>query len=68
MVVGSLLDMIEDKKQQSKADLTSYQRFSNQNQSRKKASQSIYNQYRKPALSNVKSDDILELDTDLSGF
>lgn len=68
MVVGSLLDMIEDKKQQSKADSTSYQRFSNQNQSRKKVSQSIYNQYRKPALSNVNSDDILELDTDLSGF
>lgn len=47
MVVGSLLDMIEDKKQQSKADSTSYQRFSNQNQSRKK--------YLKVSITNIGS-------------
>lgn len=67
MVVGSLLDMIENKKQQA-SESPSYQRNPNKNMPRRKPQERIAQQYRRPELSSVKSNDFIEFDTDLSGF
>jgi methyl-accepting chemotaxis protein len=67
MVVGSLLDMIENKKQQA-SESPSYQRNPNKNMPRRKPQERNAQQYRRPELSSVKSNDFIEFDTDLSGF
>ncbi len=67
VVVGSLRDMIENKKQQA-SELPSHQLHTYKNMPRRKPQERIAPQYRRPELSSVKSNDIFEFDTDLSGF